>query len=240
MAQVFLNSTPPDTSRSRFRLPHWGWFLLATIVLVVGFVGLSIWVPYHRDRQIVQKIESWGGKVETETADHEWLLELLGEDLMKNIKVFERVKGVTLMGRTVTDGEMPHLSGLKSLTDLSLYNTTVTDAGLVHLCKMTNLRELDLGKTAVTDAGLVHLSKMTNLRQLGLGKTAVTNAGLLHLNRMTNLESLDLSGTAVTDAGLVHLSGFRVLGGLYLNGTKVTKKGIEELKTTLPYCLITY
>jgi hypothetical protein len=36
------------------------------------------------------------------------------------------------------------------------------------------------------------------------------------------------------------LSGFRVLGGLYLNGTKVTKKGIEELKTTLPYCLITY
>jgi hypothetical protein len=183
---------------------------------VVGFVGLSIWVPYHRDRQIFQRIESWGGKVETETAGPEWLLELLGEDLIENVKVFERVKSVTLMGRTVTDAEMAHLSGLKSLTDLSLYNSTVTDASLVHL------------------------SKMTNLRELGLGKTAVTDAGLLHLSRMTNLESLDLSGTAVTDAGLVHLSGFTVLGGLYLNGTKVTKKGIEELKTTLPYCLITY
>jgi hypothetical protein len=57
---------------------------------------------------------------------------------------------------------------------------------------------------------------------------------------MMNLESLDLRGTTVTDAGLVHLSGFMVLGGLYLNGTKVTKIGIEELKTKVPYCLITY
>ena len=31
-----------DSPRSRFRLPHWGWFLLATVVLVVGFVLLTV------------------------------------------------------------------------------------------------------------------------------------------------------------------------------------------------------
>jgi type VI protein secretion system component VasF len=53
-----ISAEPP---RSRRHLPHWGWFLLATVVLVVGFIGLSVWLPYHRQQQVVQMIEGWGG-----------------------------------------------------------------------------------------------------------------------------------------------------------------------------------
>ena len=52
-----------DRPRSRFCLSHWGWFLLATVILVISFVGLSNW-GHHREQQVIQKIEeSWGGIV---------------------------------------------------------------------------------------------------------------------------------------------------------------------------------
>jgi len=51
-----VSAEPP---RSRFRLPRWGWFLLATVVLVVAEIGLSIWLPYCREQQLIRKIQSW-------------------------------------------------------------------------------------------------------------------------------------------------------------------------------------
>jgi len=65
---------------------------------VVGFVGLSIWLPYDREQQIIQKIESWDGYVDSTTCGPEWLQRLVGENQMSEFKVFGRVSHVSLVG----------------------------------------------------------------------------------------------------------------------------------------------
>ena len=188
-----------DSPRSRFRLPHWGWFLLATVVLVVGFVGLSVWLlpntdqrtedgspiiitavgfilaafgiwlmvrlvnrgkkpsarlcvcvvlviavgamsvwlPYQREQQAVQKIEGWRGYVVTKTVFPDWLRKVLGQDRMKKLRVFERVVEVDLMKAEVTDARLADLTGLRNLKVFRVHGTKVSDAGLHHLSGLT-------------------------------------------------------------------------------------------------------
>src|SRR5258708_22989502 len=104
-----------DSPPSRFRVPHWGSFLLATIALVVSAIGLSVWLPNHREKQIAEKINSWGGTVATSTGGPEWLRNLVGEERMKECKVFERVSEVHLAGAAITDADVACLSRLQNL-----------------------------------------------------------------------------------------------------------------------------
>ncbi len=170
-------------------------------VLIVAYAALSIWIPYHRERQIIQKIEGWGGRIEEavllfagriderEKGGPEWLRLLLGDERMK---AFDRVGIVDLEGSTITDVDLAELGGLTKLECLLLGGTAVTDAGLAHLSCLTNLKVLAVSDTAVTDAGLVHLSGMTSLEVLAVNDTAVTSAGVVHLSRLTKLEILCL------------------------------------------------
>jgi len=148
-----------DECPSRFRLPHWGWFLLSTVVLVLCFATLSVWWPYHREQPVILLIESCGGKVETETIGPEWSRQLVGEDRMKGFKVFERVTSVDLRAKGISDADLAHLSSLRNLKKLSLSFTQVTDAGLAHVSRSANLRDLALYGTTVTDQGIKGLQK---------------------------------------------------------------------------------
>src|SRR5258708_19719836 len=54
--------------------------LVLTIVALVIGVGLLVWLPYHRERQVIEKINSWGGRAETATFGQVWLgMTVLGE-----------------------------------------------------------------------------------------------------------------------------------------------------------------
>ena len=115
-----------DSPQSRFRLPHWGWFLLGAMVLVVAEFGLSIWLPWHREQQVVRMIEGWGGNVGTETGGPNWLRRLIGEDRMNEFKVFERIDSVvSLFPTEVTDGDLAQLSRLTNLKDLCFYDSAI-------------------------------------------------------------------------------------------------------------------
>jgi hypothetical protein len=203
-----------DSPQSRSRLPHWGWLLLATVGLAVAAVGLSIWLPRYREQQAIQKIEEWGGQVETRTDDPEWLRNLVGKDRMKDSKLYVRAVTVQLTGQEISDAQIAQLGGLTRLRGLDLRRTAVTDAGLAHLSRLTNLKYLILDRTAITDNGLTHLSRLPVLRTLSLERTAVTDDGLQHLSRLTRLKRLHLGRTTVTD------------------------KGVEELQKALPDCEI--
>jgi Leucine-rich repeat (LRR) protein len=220
-----------EPSRFAIRLPHWGWFLLATVLLVVGVLGLSIWLPYHREQQVIQKIEDWGGNVLTERVGPEWLQRLMDED---EFTFFDRIVSVRLETSRVTATDLVHLNGLTHLRVLDARRTQFSDSSLAYLNNLPNLRELCLSKTVVTDAGLVHLSKMTNLQELYLDGTAVTDP--VHLSGLKKLRKLDLSETRVTDEGLRHLSRLTNLRDLVLNDKVVTFEGANELKKALPDC----
>jgi Leucine-rich repeat (LRR) protein len=192
-------------------------------------VGLSIWIPYDRERQVIKRIESWGGAVDTYPMP-DWLRQLVGEHRLSMFKVFDRVARVQLSGTSVADAEIAHLTGLANIEALYLNGTKVTDLGLADLRKLTKLDCLTIRGTAVTDSGLAHLGRLKNLELLDLSKTAVTDAGLAHLSGLTNLGWLNLSETGVTDAGLKSLTGLEYLAVLEVHGTAVTNKGYDELK----------
>ena len=255
-----------EPSRSRFRLPHWGWFVLATVALVVAGIGLSVWLPWHREQQAIRMIESWGGgNLDIRPVAPEWVRQVLGEDRMTEFKVFDRLISVEFSDpETLTDAKIVHLRSLTNLQYLCLARASLTDTGLAHLNGLTRLGVLSLRRTAVTDSGLHNLNGLNNLYSLDLGETAVSGAGLADLNGLPSLFDLELDRTAVTDAGLVHLSGLRGLqqlrldetavtdaglahlrecknlGILNLKGTAVTDEGVQELKNALPDCEIAH
>ena len=172
-----------DSPQPRFRLPHWGWFLLATVVPCIGGIGLSIWLPWHLEQRVAQKIKSWGGRVQTVPLGPDWVLQLVGKDRIAGFELFDRIVGVDLSDSTITDADVSRLKELTNLEDLNLDRTAVTDAGLVHLSRLPYLHWLSLTGTEVTDGGLAHLSKLTHFEQCWLDGTAVTDKGIAELNQ---------------------------------------------------------
>jgi hypothetical protein len=205
-----------ELPRPRLRLPHWGWLLLATVALVIGFVGLSVWLPWHREQQVLQDVELWGGTVESRTFSPLWLERFLSRDRMRELKIFDRAIIVELPGIEIGDTQ------------------------IAELTKLTRLDLLDLNKTLITDAGLRDFRRFAKLRDLSLGGTKVTDTGLAQLSKLTNLEFLCLDGTVVTDAGLDHLSNLSSLRQVHVGKTHVTRKGVEAFKTMLPRCHVFY
>src|SRR5689334_9957550 len=76
------DATPPEPRRFSIRLPHQRWILLATVILIIAYGVLSIWIPYYREQQIVQKIEGWGGRVQRTKGGPYWLRRLVGNERM--------------------------------------------------------------------------------------------------------------------------------------------------------------
>jgi hypothetical protein len=163
-----------DAPRSRFRLPHWGWFIPATVVVAVGSVSLSIWLPYRAEQAVVKRLQELDGGREVEQGGPDWLRRILDEDAMS---VFDRVTSVHVQTDEFTDRDLAEVAGLPHLRSLVLWSTSVTDAGMAHLGKRKTLEELDLHDCAVGDSGLAQLAGLTNLGTLTLSKTSVTDAG---------------------------------------------------------------
>src|SRR5437762_14054554 len=103
MVELVQNPMPPEPPRFSLRLPHWSWFLLATAVLVVGCVGLSIWLPFQQEQQLIARVEGSGGHVITSPIGPGWLQSLLGNDRMTEVKVFNRASLVQFEGPRIDD-----------------------------------------------------------------------------------------------------------------------------------------
>ncbi len=132
-----------DSPRFRFRLPHWGWFLLGNVVLAVGYFGLSVWLPWHREQQVILKIEGWGGYVARDTLVPKWLQQFVGENRMRHFKPFERVVCVRLQGTTgLLMRSVARLSRLTKLEKVYLLSTAATDAGLAYLSGTRRISKL--------------------------------------------------------------------------------------------------
>src|SRR5262245_1297794 len=130
-------SPSPDSLEGRRPAFPLRWFLLAIVVLVVVVGGLSIWLSYRREQQIVEQIKCWGGRAETYAVAPVWMP--------------GRVGSVDLSGTKVVDSDLSQLSGLPGLTHLALSDTAVSDVGLFHLRRCEILQSLCLDGTKVTD-----------------------------------------------------------------------------------------
>jgi len=224
-----IRSGLTDTSQVRLRLPNWGWFLLAAIVLVTVAVGLELAAPIYRQCRTVQEVKRLGGRVVSRKPGPEWLRQWVGPERMDS---FGAVIEVHLAGREINDAVVGGL-GLECLTELqslSLRPTSVNDAGLAHLSRLRNLRQLDLSYSEVADAGMKHLRGLRDLQELHLAFTRVSDAGLTEINALTSLRTLDLGGSRVSSAGLARLNGLTNLQSLDLDSTGVNAACLQPLQ----------
>ncbi len=162
MATAIPNLDPAidKPPRRRRRIPL-SLRMLVAILAILGagstFLVVSVWLPYQRELQVIQRTGGYlGTTVTAETVCPEWLQTIVGINRIKEFRIFERVRFVDLTNSEVSD----------------------TDASLALLSRLTNLRSLYLDHTAVTDAGLVHLSELKQLEVLSLESTRVTDDGL--------------------------------------------------------------
>lgn len=215
---------------------RWLRFSLLTllILMTVATVAFGRWVHSRRQQaqenrdsvaatagaieEVVAEIEKLNGKVYSEYVkrrEQTWLERLFDDPGgAENAISALRVKSVDLSFTQVTDTDLEHLKGLKSL------------------------QVLDLEGTQISSAGLEHVKVLTELRVLKLSGPNFTDEGLEHLKPLTHLEVLWLRDTKITDAGLKHLRGRQKLIELWLSNTNVSDEGVKKLQQTLPNCLV--
>ncbi|MCB1228506.1 MAG: hypothetical protein KDK99_22060, partial [Verrucomicrobiales bacterium] len=171
----------------------------------------------------------------------------------------ERVEGLTLGGRTLTQadlqglGQLTHvtelslsggkfqavegaptlleaLGGLRRLRVLRLQGLPVGDAIAGVVVQMPGLEELDLSRCEVSGAVLGELSQIKTLKVLSL--TGAKGLGLALRQGVPpnrTLKSLDLSGTGLAGSDFMGLSRFRTLDHLVLDGCQLDDERLLAL-----------
>ncbi len=146
------------------------WLLTAACVLVAIGTFLVVWVPYHRQMQLIDEIESFDDdefgfvvvglprikRVETDAVGPDWLRDLVGDERMSG---FDSVVLVYLVGAPIDDAWLKKLGRFPKLYSLVLDGKQITDDGLTHLAEMSNLRILILMETGVSDKGVKKLQQ---------------------------------------------------------------------------------
>jgi len=162
---------------------------------------------------------------------------LSDEDLI-HVSGYKSLTDLSLEGTTVTGSGLVHLAPLRKLEWLNLWQTNLDDKGLAQLTNLKSLKHLPIGSTRITDAGLDHLKEIQGLLYLGLRNTAVTDEGVAKLITLPALKEINLRNTPVTDKCIASLIRIKTLQKVWLGETKVTARGRTRLRAALPHCMI--
>jgi serine/threonine protein kinase/Leucine-rich repeat (LRR) protein len=151
---------------------------------------------------------------------------------------FDRLESVDLSRTTFGDADLPRLTPLASLVDLSLAGTQITDQGLAQWKGPPRLRRLVLDGVPLRGPGLAGLKSLPALVDLQLACPTLTDFACKPLAELKSLKRLSLATSAVTDEGLGPLGSLQDLEELDLSGTKVTPQAVDALRKKLPKCRI--
>jgi hypothetical protein len=81
-----------------------------TAVLMVGYLGLSVWLPWNSEQQAIRMVERWGGGVGAATVGPLWFRQPVDWDRMGDFNVFRRVFAVFLRDTAITDAALESLT----------------------------------------------------------------------------------------------------------------------------------
>ncbi len=184
---------------------------------------------------------------QTEQAIAQWVTALGGKPTVRE----GAVRAVDLSRTPVSDAQIAHLAGLRSLEELSLESTETGDSAAAAIARLGSLRRLNLRHTTVSDKGLREFAAgLTKLEELRVDHTLVEGSGFgalptsLRVLSASNLElrdesaqalvklplrSMNVSYTDLTDNGFVQLAGIATLESLDATATEVGDKGVRAL-----------
>ena len=137
---------------------------------------------------------------------------------------------IFLVGTSVQDDQLAHISGLTGLRELDIERTPIGDAGMAHLADMVNMEVLCVDGTYVGDGGMAYLDNMTQMRDLELNRSRVTDEGLYYIRNLTHINRLDMWMLDISDEGMRHISGLVNLHELGIEDTLVTDAGLRYLE----------
>ena len=99
---------------------------MVTGILVAANAVLSVWLPYHREQEIILKIEACEGGASSETYCPQWLRRVVGDE---RLAVFNRVQSVDLKNCTISiRPDLGLLRQLNRIEVLDLHGTAVSGA----------------------------------------------------------------------------------------------------------------
>lgn len=145
---------------------------------------------------------------------------------------------IDLSFSSVTDQQLELIQWFPAIAEIDLTGTDIHDDSLSSLSRLPNLRAVKLKGTQISPDGLQSLTGLSELILIDASNTAVADESLLLASQWSSLRYLSLNDTAVTDSGLRNLATLRNLKGLSLINTSVTESGVNELKRSLPECVI--
>lgn len=140
------------------------------------------------------------------------------------------------------DGEgLDKLPCVSTVDRADFLSTGFSDQGLLSISAYTKLRDLRITtKGTMTDKGLAVLGKLTNLERLSISECDFGEAAAEGISKLEKLQDLYLANTAIDDKALKKLKSLKNLQMLNLRGCKVTAKGVEDFKTEVSSCQVSY
>lgn len=174
----------------------------------------------------------------TDDAIAAWIAKLGGKAELRG----EALVSINLAGTPVSDTQILHLTGLRSLESLNLASTEIGDLGIEALVKLPALKRLDISQTLVTRKGILQVLALRNLEAVGLASLAVDDSYLPSIAQLTSLREVNLSYTDVTDAGLAALQSLPLLESLNLTATESGDDALQAIASLkrLKRLLISY
>jgi hypothetical protein len=140
--------------------------------------------------------------------------------------------------RSCTDQDLESLRLFPKLKSLSLHKGNVTDAGLAHVASLSQLEFLNFEGESISLEGMALLAKLNRLSGLEFIHCTIAEEGLAHFANHPRLGFLSIRHSTLTDRGLSHIGRMPNLRNVDVSNTQVTNTGVARLKEALPYALI--
>jgi hypothetical protein len=143
-----------------------------------------------------------------------------------------------------TDALVKQLASMPEVHGLTFETTDLSDLGVTFIATLPNIEKLTIHGGTVGNSGLSTLRNLENLKTLHMVNLELTDDGLVTLLSMKNLEALTIyahqsSKPKLTDLAIKHLKELKTLKKLNIGGGWLSVNSVNELKRSLPDCIVT-
>ena len=157
------------------------------LLAVVVAIGIVVYQRQTKIRNVVLRLESYGGKVQYHPSQLDWLHTRTGH-------FFATVKTVDLAHSRIRRSELAGIEHLVHLENLYLSRTRIGIEDVAELAKCRKLKRLALwGNHQIGSRSIAELIKLPKLELLDIHDTRVLPVDLGKLGSMPNLQALVFS-----------------------------------------------
>jgi hypothetical protein len=251
MSTVAFDSATPR------RLPHWGWLLFASAILLVSLIGLEVVWPAYRVHAWLSRRAARFHETDLEIERPRWIA-WIERERVPFIPWIDRPVRLLVYGQ-VSDDDVTEMDPLFEVGSLTLNATLLTEQGMRRLGAFSRLETLRIeayeplkatlpksvrsserlksvslvGK-GITDDVLDSFEEATGLQELSASDTSITGEHASFLARLPSLQTLDFSDSPISGKGLAEICRWQRLESLKIAYDNRVVNTISNVRNDLP------